>query len=88
MTLPAVPAVSVVGKPVTVSVLAAAACTAMPYSLAVRLVAAVSVAVIDCVPGRLQRDREGVRARVGGGEGVARPAGRPGVAAGRATVPV
>ena len=33
---------------------------------------AVSVAVIDCVPGRLERDREAMRARVGGGEGVVR----------------
>ncbi len=50
VTLPAVPAVSAVGKPVTLSDWAAAATTAMPVSLPVMLEVAVSVAVIDSVP--------------------------------------
>ena len=44
------PAVSLVGKPVIVSVFAAAACTAIPDSVPVMLDVTVSVAVIDCVP--------------------------------------
>ena len=49
-TLPAAPAVSLVGKPVIVSVFAAAACTVIPDSVPVMLDVTVSVAVIDCVP--------------------------------------
>ena len=48
MTLPAVPAVSLAGKPVTTRVEAAAALTTIFVSLAVRF--CVVVAVIDCVP--------------------------------------
>ena len=44
------PAVSLVGKPVSASVFAAAACTAIPDSAPVMLGVTVSVAVIDCVP--------------------------------------
>ena len=50
MTLLAAPAVSVVGKPVTVNEVAAAALTVMPVSLPVMAGVAVSVAVIDWVP--------------------------------------
>ena len=50
ITVPTMPAVSLVGNPVTVRVLAAAACTAIPDSMPVMLDVAVSVAVIDWVP--------------------------------------
>ena len=50
MTVPALPAVSLVGKPVTVKVLAAAAWTAIPGSVPLKLDVTVSAAVIDCVP--------------------------------------
>ena len=70
MTLCAAPAVSALAKPVTVRVLAAAGLTVMSLSVPVMVAVTVSVAVIDWVPGRLERDREGMRARVAGGEGV------------------
>ena len=44
------PASSLVGKPVTVNILAAAACTAIADSVALRPGVAVSLAVIDWVP--------------------------------------
>ena len=44
------PAVSLVGNPVTASVSAAAACTAIPASLPVMLGVTESVAEIDCMP--------------------------------------
>ena len=70
--VPAVPAVTLVGNPVTVKLVAAAACTAIPDSLALRLGVTVSVAVIDCVPDVSSVTDKAVLPRVGGGKRVDR----------------
>ena len=54
----------------------------MPLCVPVMDPVTVSVAVIDWVPGRLERGREGVDAGVAGGEGVVGRQDRLGVAAG------
>ena len=65
MTLPAVPAVSLVGKPVTASVPPYRACTVISDSVAVRLDVVVSVAVIDWVPDVSSVTEKVMRARIG-----------------------
>ena len=58
MILPTVPAVSEAGKPLTLRVAAAAACTMIPVSVPVMLGVSVSVAVIDLRPGCFERHGE------------------------------
>ena len=82
MKYSAAPAVSLAGKPVTGSDVAAAAWTLIPDSVPVMLDVFMSVAVIDCVPAVLSVTVKRKRALIVGGEGGIGREARLGVGAG------